>query len=42
MNLLYCRLYVDEYNRLYAFDSTKEIWDKLEVTNEGTKLKNKK
>ncbi|XP_058222936.1 uncharacterized protein LOC131332656 [Rhododendron vialii] len=36
MNLLYCALDPNEFNRVSTCESAKEIWDKLEVTHEGT------
>jgi hypothetical protein len=36
MSTLYCALDPIEYNRVLGCDSVKEIWDKLEVTYEGT------
>jgi hypothetical protein len=36
MSTLYCTLDPIEYNRVLGCDSAKEIWDKLEVTYEGT------
>ena len=36
MNVLYCALRVNEFNRISTCSSVKEIWDRLEVTNEGT------
>ena len=36
MSNLYCALDLNEYNRVSGCDSAKEIWDKLEVTYEGT------
>uniref|UniRef100_A0A2N9G8D6 DUF4219 domain-containing protein n=1 Tax=Fagus sylvatica TaxID=28930 RepID=A0A2N9G8D6_FAGSY len=36
MSSLYCALDPTEYNRVSGCDSAKEIWDKLEVTYEGT------
>uniref|UniRef100_A0A2N9J511 CCHC-type domain-containing protein n=1 Tax=Fagus sylvatica TaxID=28930 RepID=A0A2N9J511_FAGSY len=36
MSTLYCALDPIEYNRVSGCDSAKEIWDKLEVTYEGT------
>jgi hypothetical protein len=36
MSSLYCALDPNEFNRVSSCDSTKEIWDKLEVTYEGT------
>ena len=36
MSSLYCALDPNEYNRVSGCDSAKEIWDKLEVTYEGT------
>ena len=36
MNLLYCALSASEFNRISTCSSAKEIWDRLEVTHEGT------
>ncbi|XP_021743604.1 uncharacterized protein LOC110709690 [Chenopodium quinoa] len=36
MNLLYCGLDANEFNRVSTCKSAKEIWDKLVVTYEGT------
>ena len=36
MNLHYCALDAQEFNRISSCISAKEIWDKLEVTYEGT------
>lgn len=36
MNCLHCALDRNEYNRISCCKSAKEIWDKLEVTHEGT------
>ena len=36
MNLLYCALSASEFNRIFTCSSAKEIWDRLEVTHEGT------
>ncbi|WP_374695630.1 hypothetical protein ACEW7V_01290 [Areca yellow leaf disease phytoplasma] len=36
MNLLYYALDPNEFNRIFTCNSTKEIWDKLEITHEGT------
>ena len=36
MNLLYCVLSISEFNRISTCASAKEIWDRLEVTHEGT------
>jgi hypothetical protein len=36
INMLYCALDANEFNRISACESTKEMWDKLEVTYEGT------
>ena len=33
---LHCALTMDEYNKISCCKSFKEIWDKLEVTHEGT------
>ena len=36
MNVLYCVLDANEFNRISTCASAKEIWDRLEVTHEGT------
>ena len=36
MNVLYCALDASEFNRISTCASAKEIWDRLEVTHEGT------
>ncbi|XP_058006836.1 spindle assembly checkpoint component MAD1-like [Hevea brasiliensis] len=36
LNILHCALDATEYNRISGCTSTKEVWDKLEVTYEGT------
>ena len=36
MNILYCGLNPNEYNRISLCESAKEIWDELEVAHEGT------
>ncbi len=36
MNTLYCALDVNEFNKVSTCSSAKEIWDRLEVTHEGT------
>lgn len=36
INMLYCALDANEFNRISACESAKEMWDKLEVTYEGT------
>ena len=36
MNLLYCALDANKFNKILGCISAKEIWDKLEVTYEGT------
>ncbi|XP_038882257.1 uncharacterized protein LOC120073484 [Benincasa hispida] len=36
MNCLFCALCLDEFNRVSACNSAKEIWDMPEVTHEGT------
>jgi len=36
MHILYCGLDANEYDRICACESAKEIWDKLVVTYEGT------
>ena len=35
MNLLYCALSASEFNQIFIYTSTKEIWDILEITHEG-------
>jgi len=36
MNTLICDLCLEEFDRISTCKTTKEIWDKLIVTNEGT------
>ena len=36
MNLLYCALDPNEFNQISTCNSAKKIWDRLEVTHEGT------
>jgi len=36
INMLYCDLYANEFNRISACEYAKEMWDKLEMTYEGT------
>lgn len=36
MNLLYWVLDPNEFNRISTCETTKEIWDKIEITHEGT------
>ena len=36
LNMLHCALDVNEYNRISTCTSAKQVWDKLEVTYEGT------
>ena len=36
MHTLYCALDVNEFNRISGCETAKEIWNKLEVTHEGT------
>ena len=36
MNTLFCALFAEEFNRVSTCKTAKEIWDKLEVTHEGT------
>ncbi|KAK9001075.1 hypothetical protein V6N11_082867 [Hibiscus sabdariffa] len=36
MHLIFCALGPDEYGRVSSCSNAKEIWDKLEVTHEGT------
>ncbi|KAL4291134.1 hypothetical protein GQ457_14G021730 [Hibiscus cannabinus] len=36
MHLIFCAFGPDEYGRVSSCSNAKEIWDKLEVTHEGT------
>src|SRR5215471_8921865 len=36
MNTLICALSPEEFNRVSTFKTSKEMWDKLQVTHEGT------
>ena len=36
MNVLYCALDANEFNRISTCMSAKKIWDRLEVAHEGT------
>ncbi|KAL4348430.1 hypothetical protein GQ457_17G009180 [Hibiscus cannabinus] len=36
MHILFCALGPDEYAKMSSCSSAKEVWDKLEVTHEGT------
>ena len=36
MHILFCAVGSDEYAKMSSCSSAKEIWDKLEVTHEGT------
>ena len=36
VNIPYCALDVNEFNRIFICTSTKKIWDRLEVTHKGT------
>ena len=36
MNVMYCALDANEFNRISVYTYAKEIWDTLEVTHEGT------
>ena len=36
INVLYCALDVNEFNRISTCNSAKEIWNRLEVTHEAT------
>ena len=36
MNVLYCALDANEFNKISVYTSVKEIWDTLEVIHEGT------
>ena len=36
INVLYYTLDINEFNRISTYNSIKKIWDRLEVTHEGT------
>ncbi|XP_022728776.1 uncharacterized protein LOC111284351 [Durio zibethinus] len=36
MHTLFCAIWPSEYNRVFLCENTKEIWDKLAITHEGT------
>ena len=36
INTLHCALNPTEFNQISTYKTTKEIWDKLKVTHEGT------
>ena len=36
INVLYCALDIGEFNRIFTCTSIKKIWNRLEVTHEGT------
>ncbi|VFQ84468.1 unnamed protein product [Cuscuta campestris] len=36
INMLYCAVNLDDYRKISCCTTTKEMWDKLEVTYEGT------
>ena len=36
MNILYCALNANKFNHIFTCNSAKKIWDRLEVTHEGT------
>ncbi|KAE8656005.1 BTB/POZ domain-containing protein [Hibiscus syriacus] len=36
MHILFCALGPDEYGKRFSYSNAKEIWDKLQVTHEGT------
>ena len=36
MNILYCALDANEFNHISTCMSAKKIWDRLEITHEGT------
>ncbi|WCJ38280.1 hypothetical protein M5689_019350 [Euphorbia peplus] len=36
MNMLHCALSATEYNKVSSCETAKDIWNKLEVTYEGT------
>ena len=37
MNVLCCSLDANEFNKMSIYASTKEIWDRLEITHKGMK-----
>ena len=36
LNSLHCASSIDEYKKISSYKTAKEVWDKLEVTHEGT------
>ncbi|XVF11748.1 hypothetical protein REPUB_Repub08aG0054500 [Reevesia pubescens] len=36
INILHCALNLTKFNKISTCNNTKEIWDKLKVTHEGT------
>ncbi|VFQ85571.1 unnamed protein product [Cuscuta campestris] len=36
INILYCAVHPDDYRKISCYTTAKEMWDKLEVTYEGT------
>ena len=40
MNILYCALKANKFNRIFTCTSAKEIWNILKVTHEGTNQMN--
>ncbi|VFQ83919.1 unnamed protein product, partial [Cuscuta campestris] len=36
INMLYCAVNPDDYRKIFCCTTAKEMWDKLEVTYEGT------
>ncbi|KAF7833110.1 DUF4219 domain-containing protein/UBN2 domain-containing protein [Senna tora] len=39
INILYCAVSGQEYDKIFGCDTAKQMWDKLEVTHEGTSCK---
>ena len=36
MRTLFCALGASEYNRVSLYENAKEVWDKFQITHEGT------
>lgn len=42
VNILYCGLNADKFNRISICKNTENIWDILEITHNGTNLMKEK
>ncbi|VFQ98750.1 unnamed protein product [Cuscuta campestris] len=42
INIIYCAVNPDDYRKISCCSTTKEMWDKLEITYEGTDQENEK